>query len=72
MAFQGVERQVPTIGDPLLSVSNLSRGDAVKDVSFDVHRGEVVALTGRLFSCPSRTSSARLFDLPYRDNLGPS
>lgn len=47
-----------TLGEPRLRVKNLTRGDDVKNVSFDVRRGEVVALTGLVGS--GRTETARL------------
>ena len=39
-----------TIGAPVLSVSNLSRAGSFGDVSFDVHAGEIVGITGLLGS----------------------
>jgi len=46
------------IGPTRLAVRNLTRGEKVKDVSFGVRRGEVVALTGLVGS--GRTETARL------------
>ena len=34
------------IGDVVLSVRNLTRGSVVKDVSFELHRGEILGLAG--------------------------
>jgi ABC-type sugar transport system ATPase subunit len=47
-----------TIGEPRLVVRGLSRGTRVRDVSFDVRRGEIVALTGLVGA--GRTETARL------------
>ena len=46
------------IGEPRLSVRGLSRGNDVKDVSFEVRRGEVLALTGLVGA--GRTETLRL------------
>lgn len=46
------------IGRPLLEVSHLRRGRAVRDVSFSVRRGEILALTGLVGA--GRTETARL------------
>lgn len=46
------------IGPPRLVVRGLSRGSKVKNVSFEVRRGEVVALTGLVGA--GRTETARL------------
>lgn len=51
-------RRTSATGAVRLSVSNLCRGDAVKDVSFDIRAGEVVGLTGLIGS--GRTETARL------------
>lgn len=48
----------PCVGPPRLEAKNLSRGRAVRDVSFTLHRGEIVALTGLVGS--GRTETARL------------
>ena len=45
-------------GEPRLVVKHLSRGDAVRDVSFTVNAGEVVALTGLVGA--GRSEVARL------------
>lgn len=55
------------IGDVRLAVRNLNRGDAVQDVSFDVHSGEVLGLTGLVGA--GRTETARLiFGADPRDS----
>jgi len=46
------------IGPPRLEVSHLTRGRAVRDVSFTVHRGEILALTGLVGA--GRTETVRL------------
>ena len=46
------------LGPPRLEVSGLSRGHAVRDVSFSVRRGEILALTGLIGA--GRTETARL------------
>lgn len=46
-----------TIGEVVLSVKNLRRGSKVKDVSFDLRKGEVLGITGLLGS--GRTETAR-------------
>ncbi len=46
------------IGETRLSVSGLSRGRAVRDVSFTVRRGEILALTGLVGA--GRTETVRL------------
>ena len=46
------------IGPPRLEVSGLSRGRAVRDVSFAVRRGEILALTGLIGA--GRTETVRL------------
>ncbi|MEY4690365.1 MAG: hypothetical protein RIT19_690 [Verrucomicrobiota bacterium] len=46
------------VGGPRLEVSGLRRGDAVRGVSFQVRRGEILALTGLVGS--GRTETARL------------
>ena len=51
--------------DLLLSVSHLSAGDRVKDVSFDLHKREIVGIAGLLGS--GRTETARaIFGLDKR------
>jgi ABC-type branched-subunit amino acid transport system ATPase component len=46
------------MGPPRLEVSHLTRGRAVRDVSFSVHRGEILALTGLVGA--GRTETVRL------------
>lgn len=54
------------IGAPRLEVSGLRRGRAVCDVSFTVHRGEILALTGLVGA--GRTETVRLiFGADRRD-----
>jgi ABC-type sugar transport system ATPase subunit len=47
-----------TMGPPRLEVSHLTRGRAVRDVSFTVRRGEILALTGLVGA--GRTETVRL------------
>ena len=55
-----------TIGAPRLEVAGLRRGSAVRDVSFTVRRGEIVALTGLVGA--GRTELVRLiFGADRRD-----
>ncbi len=59
-------KQPAPLGPPRLVVSHLSRGRAVCDVSFEVRRGEVLALTGLVGA--GRTETARLiFGADRRD-----
>jgi ribose transport system ATP-binding protein len=51
-------KKAAPLGQPRLVVKNLTRADAVRDVSFEVHAGEVVALTGLVGA--GRTEVARL------------
>ncbi len=51
-------KQRAEIGEPRLKVRGLSRGTAVRDVSFAVRRGEIVGLTGLVGA--GRTETARL------------
>ena len=55
---QEFPKQRATIGPERLVVRNLQRGDKVKDVSFHVSAGEVVALTGLVGA--GRTETVRL------------
>ncbi len=60
-------RTRPTQSAVGLKVSNLNRGQAVRNVSFEVGRGEVVALTGLVGA--GRTETARLiFGADRRDS----
>ncbi len=70
MVGRSLEQEFPkvraAIGPARLSVRHLSRGRAVRDVSFDVHAGEVLALTGLIGA--GRTETARLiFGADQRD-----
>ncbi len=62
MVGRTLEQEFPkrnvVIGEVRLVASNLSRGGKVKDVSFSLKRGEIVALTGLIGS--GRTEVARL------------
>jgi len=54
------------LGEPLLDVEHLSRGDLVRDVSFTLRRGEILGLTGLMGA--GRTEVARLiFGADRRD-----
>jgi ABC-type sugar transport system ATPase subunit len=55
---QEFPRRATLIGEPRLVVQGLRRGHKVRDVSFAVRRGEVLALTGLVGS--GRTETARL------------
>ena len=50
--------RTPSVGEPRLVVTGLCRGRAVRDVSFTVHRGEILALTGLVGA--GRTEAIRL------------
>ncbi|MEX1048512.1 MAG: sugar ABC transporter ATP-binding protein [Akkermansiaceae bacterium] len=56
------------IGPPRLEVSHLTRGRAVRDVSFTVHRGEILALTGLVGA--GRTETVRLIFGADRREVG--
>ena len=59
--------RTPEPGDVRLEVSHLSRGRAVRDVSFSVRRGEILALTGLVGA--GRTETVRLiFGADPRDS----
>ena len=60
--------RVKNAGPVRLSVKNLSRGDRVKDVSFNVHAGEILALTGVVGA--GRTETARLIFGADRPDAG--
>ncbi|WP_088255806.1 sugar ABC transporter ATP-binding protein [Fimbriiglobus ruber] len=63
---QEFPKRTPNVGPPRLIVRGLSRGDAVRDVSFEVRRGEVLGLTGLIGA--GRTETARLiFGADRRD-----
>ncbi|MHB1313850.1 MAG: sugar ABC transporter ATP-binding protein [Christensenellales bacterium] len=54
------------IGDTVLSIKNLSRGNKIKNVSFDLKKGEILGLTGLLGS--GRTEIARcIFGVDHYD-----
>lgn len=61
-------KQPAPIGLPRLAVSGLSRGRAVRGVSFEVRRGEVLALTGLVGA--GRTETARLIFAADRRDAG--
>jgi ABC-type sugar transport system ATPase subunit len=62
MVGRSLENEFPkhraAIGEPRLVLKNLRRGRAVKGVSFEVRRGEILALTGLVGA--GRTETARL------------
>lgn len=65
-------------GDLVLSVRGLGQGNRIQDVSFDIHRGEILGITGLVGSGRSRLGrlifgaeradrgEMLLFDKPYR------
>lgn len=58
--------RTPQIGPPRFVVKNLTRGEAVRDVSLEIRRGEVLGLTGLVGA--GRTETARLlFGADRRD-----
>ena len=50
MVGRNIENMYPRkereIGEPVLKVRNLSRGNKVKDISFDLHKGELLGIGG--------------------------
>jgi simple sugar transport system ATP-binding protein len=46
----GRYRQVQTVGHPLLRASNLSSGERLQDVTFELKQGEILGVTGLLDS----------------------
>ncbi|NNC88124.1 MAG: sugar ABC transporter ATP-binding protein [Akkermansiaceae bacterium] len=70
MVGRRIENEFPKhhhpIGEARLAVRGLARGEAVRDVSFEVRRGEVLGLTGLVGA--GRTETARLvFGADRRD-----
>jgi ribose transport system ATP-binding protein len=61
-------RRTPNVGPERLVVRGLSRGKAVQDVSFELHRGEVLGLTGLVGA--GRTEVARLLFGADRPDAG--
>jgi ABC-type sugar transport system ATPase subunit len=60
-------KETVTIGEPVLEVRGLSRRGAVKDVSFTLHRGEILGFAGLVGA--GRTETARLlFGADVRDS----
>ncbi|MFL6629695.1 MAG: sugar ABC transporter ATP-binding protein [Vitreoscilla sp.] len=55
---EGLDRERRPQGTPLLRVKNLTRSNVVRDVSFDLHAGEVMGLAGLVGS--GRTELLRL------------
>lgn len=60
----GTDERRPDAGHPVLEVSGLSVGDRVKDVSFAVRSGEIVALAGLVGAGRSETAHAIFGSLP--------
>ena len=62
MVGRTIENEFPKeaapIGEPRLRVNGLSRGDEVRDVSFEVHAGEVLGIAGLVGA--GRSETARL------------
>ena len=62
MVGRSIEQEFPrlphAVGEVRLQVQGLNRGAAVRDVSFDVRRGEILGITGLVGS--GRTETARL------------
>lgn len=60
-------KQDVEIGDVILSVKNLSRGKVVRDVSFDLRRGEILGFAGLVGA--GRTETVRaLFGIDRKDS----
>jgi ribose transport system ATP-binding protein len=60
-------KETVTIGEPVLEVRGLTRRGAVKDVSFTLHRGEILGFAGLIGA--GRTETARLlFGADVRDS----
>lgn len=60
--------RTPNLGPVRLEVAHLTRGTAVRDVSFTVRRGEILGLTGLVGA--GRTETARLIFGADRRNAG--
>ena len=60
--------RVPAIGEPRLKVKGVSYGQIVRDVSFEVHRGEILGLAGLVGA--GRTELARLLFAAERLDSG--
>ena len=60
-------KQDVAIGEVIMSVKNLSRGKVVRDVSFDLHRGEILGFGGLVGA--GRTETVRaLFGIDQKDS----
>lgn len=59
------------IGETILKVENLSAGRAVKNVSFELHRGEILGMAGLVGAGRTETAEAIFGMRPYdrRQNL---
>jgi len=62
MVGRQIDNEFPTrrtrIGEPRLRVDGIGRGHVVRDVSFDLHRGEILGMTGLVGA--GRTEVARI------------
>ena len=65
---EGLDRAVRPRGRRALAVRGLARGSVVRDVSFDLHAGEVLGLAGLVGS--GRTELLRLIDGADRKDAG--
>ena len=65
---EGLDRDVRPRGPRALAVRGLARGSVVRDVSFDLHAGEVLGLAGLVGS--GRTELLRLIDGADRKDKG--